>query len=170
MGQTGLLLCLYVVTPDARQSCEPSVGDWLALVAVCVASTGKIILAHGWQFAGLGGNLRTLDGNLRTLDGLSAGLALDGRFAGHGDHLSTLDRQYASLALRGQFAGLGGHLRALCGQSASLAIRAPSVGSMLVQPRRAAAGRGGHLSALGRRMLVSGMHLHSLNYYQRAYS
>ena len=119
LGQTGLLLCLYVVTPGARQSCEPSVGDWLASVAVCVASTCKIISAHGGQFAGLGGNLRTLDGNLRTLDGLSAGLAVDGRFAVRGNHLSTLGGQYASLALSGQFAGLGGHLRALCGQSAS---------------------------------------------------
>ena len=75
LGQKGLLLCLNVVTPDARQSCEPSVDDWLASVAVCVPSTGKMILAHCGQFAGLGGNLRTLDG-------LSAGLALNGRFAG----------------------------------------------------------------------------------------
>eukprot|EP00117_Sycon_ciliatum_P011499 scpid70726/ scgid12957/ len=89
LGQTGLLLCLYVVTPDARQSCEPSVGDWLASVAVCVPSAGKMISAHGGQFACLGGNLRTLDG-------LSAGLALDGRFAGRGGHLSALGGQYTS--------------------------------------------------------------------------
>ena len=130
LGQTGLLLCLYVVTPDARQSCEPSVGDWLASVAVCVPSAGKMISAHGGQFACLGGNLRTLDG-------LSAGLALDGRFAGRGGHLSALGGQYTSLPLGGRFAGLGGHVCALGGQYASLAL-----GGRF-------AGLGGHLRALG---------------------
>ena len=121
---------VYVVTPDARQSCEPSVGDWLASVAVCVPSAGKMISAHGGQFACLGGNLRTLDG-------LSAGLALDGRFAGRGGHLSALGGQYTSLPLGGRFAGLGGHVCTLGGQYASLAL-----GGRF-------AGLGGHLRALG---------------------
>ena len=49
-GQTGRLFCLYGVTPDARQLCEPSAGDLLASVVICVASAGKMIFAHSGQF------------------------------------------------------------------------------------------------------------------------
>ena len=38
------------MTPDARQLCEPSAGDLLASVVICVASAGKMIFAHSGQF------------------------------------------------------------------------------------------------------------------------